>query len=172
MTIEELQQENEKLQGRLQKAIAVFGEQKANIERLTQERDAAQAQVTALQEQVKRFENQINENAEKDEKFFEQLGEINQLEEANKKLTANCEALQQTVNQNKEDYEVLRVKSADEVANLTAELNAANTKLVAAQNEANENRQKAESTVEAAKKTVTQMQQLGNDFISNFNIFA
>lgn len=81
MTEQELVQENEKLKARLQKAITVFGEQKANIARLTEERDSARAEQTKLEERIKALEEVSRANEENDTKFFDQLQEIESLNE-------------------------------------------------------------------------------------------
>ena len=73
--------ENAKLQGRLQKAVEVFKEQKADITRLTDERDRAKSEVEKLNARVAELEKQTAEKNEQDSQFFEQVQEIETLKE-------------------------------------------------------------------------------------------
>lgn len=113
MTEQELVQENEKLKARLQKAITVFGEQKANIARLTEERDSARTEQAKLEERIKALEEVSRANEENDTKFFNQLEEIEtlttQLNSANEELdglradlAASANLLKDTRNAGKE----------------------------------------------------------------------
>lgn len=86
MTEQELLQENEKLKARLQKAIAVFGEQKTNIQRLTEERDSARKELMKANERITELEELTAKNDENDTKFFEQVQEIEDLSAAKKSL--------------------------------------------------------------------------------------
>lgn len=79
MTQEELKLENDKLNARLQKAITVFAEQKANITRLTEERDEALGNVDKLKNRISELEASAAKSNEDDDKFFEQLQEIDAL---------------------------------------------------------------------------------------------
>ena len=58
MTPEELIQENEKLKDRLSNAVKVFKQQKADIERLTAERDEAKAALEKSESRAKELEAQ------------------------------------------------------------------------------------------------------------------
>ena len=81
MTIEQLQEENKKLNARLAKAVAVFKEQKENLDRLTAERDSAKADIVSLSSRITELEAKLQEKSSDDTKFFEQLEEISKLEE-------------------------------------------------------------------------------------------
>lgn len=81
MTIEQLQEENKKLNARLAKAVAVFKEQKENLDRLTTERDSAKADIVSLSSRITELEAKLQEKSSDDTKFFEQLEEISKLEE-------------------------------------------------------------------------------------------
>jgi chromosome segregation ATPase len=81
MTIEQLQEENKKLNARLAKAVAVFKEQKENLDRLTAERDSAKADIVGLSSRITELEAKLQEKSSDDTKFFEQLEEISKLEE-------------------------------------------------------------------------------------------
>lgn len=81
MSEQELLQENEKLKGRLNKAASVFKEQKATIERLTQERDQARTELAKELEKTAELETRIAEKDQEDSKFFEQVEEIQKLED-------------------------------------------------------------------------------------------
>ena len=81
MDIEQLKQENEKLNARLKKAITVFNEQKETISRLTEERDSAVSVVEAKDALITDLRNKIAEKDADDTKFFEQLQEIDSLNE-------------------------------------------------------------------------------------------
>ena len=81
MTIEQLQEENKKLNARLAKAVTVFKEQKENLDRLTAERDSAKEDVVGLSTRITELEAKLQEKSSDDTKFFEQLEEISNLEE-------------------------------------------------------------------------------------------
>ena len=76
MTEQELIQENEKLNQRLTKAIEVFKEQKENIVRLTQERDEAKGALDKKEATITELRTKLDEKSSSDEKFFEQVNEI------------------------------------------------------------------------------------------------
>ena len=76
-----LKSENEKLQGRLKKAVDVFNEQKNDITRLTSERDAALNALKEKEALIAEFESKLQEKRQDDGKFFEALGEIDALNE-------------------------------------------------------------------------------------------
>lgn len=81
MELEQLKQENEKLNARLKKAITVFNEQKETIARLTEERDIAVSVVESKDSLIADLRNKIAEKDADDTKFFEQLQEIGALNE-------------------------------------------------------------------------------------------
>lgn len=110
MTEQELLQENEKLKARLQKAIAVFGEQKTNIQRLTEERDSARKELTKANERITELEELTAKNDENDTKFFEQVQEIEDLSAAKKSLE---ESLSKTESTLKTTEEQLQNTTAD-----------------------------------------------------------
>jgi chromosome segregation ATPase len=79
--LEQLRQENEKLNARLKKAITVFNEQKETISRLTEERDNAVSVVEIKDALITDLRAKIAEKDADDTKFFEQLQEIDALNE-------------------------------------------------------------------------------------------
>lgn len=79
--ISTLKSENEKLQGRLKKAVDVFNEQKNDITRLTSERDSALNTLKEKEALIAEFESKLQEKSQDDGKFFEALGEIDALNE-------------------------------------------------------------------------------------------
>lgn len=81
MTEQEMQQEIDKLNARLKKAINVFNEQKTTIERLTTERDELKVRTNDYETRLKALEDSLAEKSTADDKFFDQLNEINTLEE-------------------------------------------------------------------------------------------
>ena len=81
MDLEQLKQENEKLNARLKKAVTVFNEQKETIARLTEERDIAVSVVESKDALIADLRNKIAEKDADDTKFFEQLQEIDSLNE-------------------------------------------------------------------------------------------
>ena len=81
MELEQLRQENEKLNARLKKAITVFNEQKETISRLTEERDNAVSIVESKDALITDLRAKIAEKDADDTKFFEQLQEIDNLNE-------------------------------------------------------------------------------------------
>lgn len=110
MTEQELLQENEKLKARLQKAIAVFGEQKTNIQRLTEERDSARKELMKANERITELEELTAKNDENDTKFFEQVQEIEDLSAAKKSLE---DSLSKTESALKTTTEQLQNTNAD-----------------------------------------------------------
>lgn len=110
MSEQELLQENEKLKARLQKAIAVFGEQKTNIQRLTEERDSARKELTKANERITELEELTAKNDENDTKFFEQVQEIEDLSAAKKSLE---DSLSKTESALKTTTEQLQNTTAD-----------------------------------------------------------
>lgn len=110
MTEQELLQENEKLKARLQKAIAVFGEQKTNIQRLTEERDSARKELMKANERITELEELTAKNDENDTKFFEQVQEIEDLSAAKKSLE---DSLSKTESALKTTTEQLQNTTAD-----------------------------------------------------------
>lgn len=109
-----LKAENEKLNARLQKAITVFGEQKASITRLTEERDAANTEIQKLKERIVEFEKKEAENSEQDSKFFDQLKEIEDLKEQTNAYAQKYEALQK-------EYEAEGAKKDELITKLTTD---------------------------------------------------
>lgn len=79
MTEQELIQENTKLQARLQKAVEVFKEQKADIQRLTEEKSVCVSENERLQKRINELEKLAEDKNEKDDQFFEQVQEIENL---------------------------------------------------------------------------------------------
>lgn len=119
MTIEELQAENDKLNARLQKAITVFAEQKANITRLTEERDSVNTEVDRLKKTVSELEAKVSSASENDDKFFEQLQEIDTLK--TKIVDKDI-----TIERIKEEKEA----QVEQVKSLTADLDKAQSDIV------------------------------------------
>ena len=76
-----IQAEVDKLNGRLKKAVQVFNEQKANIERLTTERENALSALKDREGRITELESKLAEKEQDDNKFFEQLQEIDTLNE-------------------------------------------------------------------------------------------
>lgn len=79
--INTLKSENEKLQGRLKKAVDVFNVQKNEIARLSKERDEAREALKEKEKVIVEFECRMHEQDQKDAKFFEALSEIDTLNE-------------------------------------------------------------------------------------------
>jgi len=111
MTEQELIQENEKLKGRLAKAIEVFKEQKENITTLTEERDKAKADADFQAAKVQKLEEKLAEKSENDDKFFEQEEEIGNLNAKIEQLTADNSNLNDSLN-----YEIGQKQELQEVA--------------------------------------------------------
>ena len=88
-----LQAEIDKLNGRLKKAVQVFNEQKANIERLTSERDDALQTIKVRDGRIDELESKLAEKEQDDNKFFEQLQEIDTLNETVSNLEKSVESL-------------------------------------------------------------------------------
>lgn len=104
MTEQELIQENEKLNARLQKAASVFAEQKATIKRLTEERDAAVAKTGEAEKQDELFFEQQNEIEDLKDRlqkaqavFKTQKATIQELEDNNTRLTTDLTKANETI---------------------------------------------------------------------------
>lgn len=141
MTEQELLQENEKLNGRLQKAITVFGEQKATITRLTEERDSANADIEKLKNRIAELEAKANEASENDAKFFEQLNEIQVLEGRVNKLKNDCEDAYERIAQKEQEVKEAQAEATayhaqvDATAKLLADNEALNDQKLKALND-------------------------------------
>ena len=79
MEEKDLKAEVEVLQGRLKKAVDVFKEQKEDISRLTAERDEYIETLKTRNEYITALEKKVEEKSQDDGKFFEALGEIDDL---------------------------------------------------------------------------------------------
>lgn len=79
MEEKDLKAEVEVLQGRLKKAVDVFKEQKEDISRLTAERDEYIETLKTRNEYITTLEKKVEEKSQDDGKFFEALGEIDDL---------------------------------------------------------------------------------------------
>lgn len=145
MTEQELIQENEKLKGRLAKAIEVFKEQKENITALTEERDKAKADADFQAAKVQKLEEKLAEKSENDDKFFEQEEEIGNLNAKIEQLTADNSNLNDSLNYEigqKQELQELADKQAKNVAErdstideLREKVNSLSTKLNQCSNE-------------------------------------
>jgi len=124
MTEQELQQEIDKLNARLKKAINVFNEQKNTIERLTTERDELKARTNDYETRLKALEDSLAEKSTADDKFFDQLNEINTLEETVSTTIALKEETEQKLMSEIEKNKNLSFA----VDALTVNLNDANTR--------------------------------------------
>ena len=78
MELEQLKQENEKLNARLKKAITVFNEQKETIARLTEERDNAVSVVEAKDALITDLRNKIAQKTLYRQHPFQQSYFVNQ----------------------------------------------------------------------------------------------
>ena len=101
--------ENEKLNARLSNAVNVFHEQKSTIERLTEERDSSKFELEKREKYIKELEAKVNED-NKDEQFFEQIQEINE-------LVKKCETLEESINAQQKQIEKFK-KTISEVKKL------------------------------------------------------
>ena len=101
MAQENLLQENEKLNARLKKAIGVFNEQKATIDRLNTEKDTLNERLDEANERIKELEALYKEASEKnnesDTRFFEQLNDIDALTQVNKAFSEENDSLNSQV---------------------------------------------------------------------------
>jgi len=118
MSEQELLQENEKLKGRLNKATSVFKEQKATIERLTQERDQARTDLAKELEKTTELESKITEKDQEDSKFFEQVEEIQKLEESVEEKKNEIDKLKQTLETERKNTKEFFAKVVDAATNL------------------------------------------------------
>ena len=104
-----LQAEIDKLNGRLKKAVQVFNEQKANIDRLTTERENALLSLKDREGRIEELESRLAEKEQDDNKFFEQLQEIDTLNETIAELQKSVAVLTE---KNDELESVLHEKKA------------------------------------------------------------
>lgn len=132
MDLEQLKQENEKLNVRLKKAITVFNEQKETISRLTEERDSAVSVVEAKDALITDLRNKIAEKDVDDTKFFEQLQEIDALnEEIKNQKTLYDEVVLQLSERTKEFEEATKecVHLNNTISDLDETINDMNSKI-------------------------------------------
>jgi chromosome segregation ATPase len=153
MTIEELQKENEVLNARLQKAIQVFAEQKANITQLTQDKANLLEQVNQLEIDKKLLQRTLEESKQEEQDFES----ISQLESEKEKLQTKVDLLtetnaelQKTNTQLSEDLTEAKVKVLD-VENT-------NKNLKELLEERNETTKRAQDDLEHIKKQYTYME--------------
>ena len=162
MTEQELLQENEKLNGRLQKAITVFGEQKATITRLTEERDSANADIEKLKNRIAELEAKANEASENDAKFFEQLNEIQVLEGRVNKLKNDCEDAYERIAQKEQEVKEAQAEATayhaqvDATAKLLADNEALNDQKLKALNDIIEENKAALEESQKQNETLTE----------------
>lgn len=112
MTEQELIQENEKLNQRLTKAIEVFKEQKENIVRLTQERDEAKGALDKKEATITELRVKLDEKSSSDEKFFEQVNEIQGLKRSVQELEKAFDEAKNTIEQKDQQIEKLQTEAA------------------------------------------------------------
>lgn len=79
--MEELQKQNQELNERLKKASTIYKEQKAEILRITTERDEFKVRLEKCEEQIKILESKNAKNEEKNTEFFDLLDNIDSLNE-------------------------------------------------------------------------------------------
>ena len=112
MTEQELIQENEKLNQRLTKAIEVFKEQKENIVRLTQERDEAKGALDKKEATITTLRVKLDEKSSSDEKFFEQVNEIQGLKRSVQELEKAFDEEKNTIEQKDQEIQKLQTEAA------------------------------------------------------------
>ena len=93
MTIEQLQEENDKLQARIKKAIQVFSEQKKTIEDLKTDKTTLTTENDKLKSKIVELETKITEFEKNDDKFFDQIAEIDKINEELKSSKSDCKQL-------------------------------------------------------------------------------
>ena len=77
---QQLQEQVDKLNGRLAKAAQVFKTQKADVERLTQEKVDAEAEADKFRTKNKELESRLVESSKSEETIMEQAEQLSQLE--------------------------------------------------------------------------------------------
>ena len=141
MTEQELIQENEKLNARLQKAASVFAEQKATIKRLTEERDAAVAKTGEAEKQ--------------DELFFEQQNEIESLKSQVVELTDQNKTQETSIEDLKDRLQTAQAVFKTQKATIQ-ELEDNNTRLTTDLTKANETIDGLNQTLQSIRELVNQ----------------
>lgn len=172
MTEQELIQENEKLNQRLTKAIEVFKEQKENIVRLTQERDEAKEALDKKEATIIELRTKLDEKSGSDEKFFEQVNEIQDLKRQVNKLKNDCDEAVNAIKQRDQEIQTLQTEAAGfqmqvDTANklLADNENLMNSKLKALNDIIEENKAALE---ESQKQNETLNERL-NNAVTKFN---
>ena len=161
MTEQELIQENEKLNQRLTKAIEVFKEQKENIVRLTQERDEAKGALDKKEAIITELRTKLDEKSGSDEKFFEQVNEIQGLKRSVQELENSFDEAKNTIVQ--KDQEIKKLQT--EAAGFQMQVDTAN-KLLADNENLMNNKLKALNDIIDETKTALEESQKQNETLN------
>ena len=151
--IKTLQQENEKLNSRLKKAIQVFSDQKENIERLTAESAELQEIIKTKTSRIEELENKLKEKEQDDNKFFDQLQEIDKLND----IIKNNE---NTISQEKANAE----KLSEAIESYAAELHDCEQKLIACENKNKSLQSDLQESKAANQKLTASIKKIGTNF--------
>ena len=162
MTEQELIQENEKLNQRLTKAIEVFKEQKENIVRLTQERDEAKGALDKKEATITELRTKLDEKSGSDEKFFEQVNEIQGLKRRVQELENSFDEAKNTIVQ--KDQEIKKLQT--EAAGFQMQVDTAN-KLLADNENLMNNKLKALNDIIDETKTALEESQKQNETLND-----
>lgn len=123
MTIEQLQEENDKLQARLKKAIQVFSEQKKTIEDLKTDKTALTTENDKLKSKIVELESKITEFEKNDDKFFDQIAEIDKINEELKSSKSDCKQLAEENSSLNDKLVDMIAKHKEEKENYIAQIN-------------------------------------------------
>ena len=123
MTIEQLQEENDKLQARLKKAIQVFSEQKKTIEDLKTDKTTLTTENDKLKSKIVELESKITEFEKNDDKFFDQIAEIDKINEELKSSKSDCKQLAEENSSLNDKLVDMIAKHKEEKENYIAQIN-------------------------------------------------
>lgn len=123
MTIEQLQEENDKLQARLKKAIQVFSEQKKTIEDLKTDKTTLTTENDKLKSKIVELESKITEFEKNDDKFFDQIAEIDKINEELKSSKSDCKQLAEENSSLNDKLVDMITKHKEEKENYIAQIN-------------------------------------------------
>ena len=123
MTIEQLQEESDELQARLKKAIQVFSEQKKTIEDLKTDKTTLTTENDKLKSKIIELETKITEFEKNDDKFFDQIAEIDKINEELKSSKSDCKQLAEENSSLNDKLVDMIAKHKEEKENYIAQIN-------------------------------------------------
>lgn len=165
---QQLQSQVDKLNDRLKKAADVFRTQKADLQRLTEERDEVQSQLDKSKSTVKELEARLSESADAESNFMQVSEELSQSENKVTELTGQVAGLKDELDK----LEALKQAKEDEVTELTDVKTQLEGQLADVQTKLAETTQALTETVEAKDQSERELKVMVEDMYNNFKTTA